>query len=340
MAIPEQIRKQSEAVQELYKEIGGAIEAAGDNSDTSNGANTDDNIVNTTTADANTGTEGANVPFSDGSKDPQEDAAQKYRTLQGMYNAEVPRLHSQNREMQNRLQQMEQLIASMSAQHSAQQSTQTPAVEAITAQDQEEYGESIGVMRRAAMEVLSPVTQRLSNLERMLSQLQGNIVPQMQAITQRQAMTAEQQFWADLSVYEPNWREINNNPEFQSWLLQYDPLTGISRQTILEDAQRNLEVNRVGSFFKAWLEVTGQTSGAQNSQYNTSSELERQVSPGKSRSSGAPSSSTSKQYSQADIEKFYADVRMGKFKGRDAERTKTEREIFTASREGRITANV
>lgn len=341
MAIPEQIRKQSEAVQELYKEIGGAVEAAGDNSDTNTEATANESNVNTT-ADGHTGAEDArntsgNEQHTEANKDVQEDITQKYRTLQGMYNAEVPRLHSQNREMQNRLQQMEQLIASMSVQQPVQPSQDTMQV--ITAQDQEEYGESIDVMRRAATEVLGPMSQRIAQLERMVSQFQGSVGPQVQAITQRQAMTAEQQFWADLTTVVPNWREINNNQDFQSWLLQYDPLTGISRQTILEDAQRNLEVSRVGNFFKSWLEITGQANVAQNSQYNASSELERQVAPGKSRSTGTPTSSAPKPFSQGDIEKFYSDVRMGKYKGRDAERTKIERDIFTASREGRITAN-
>lgn len=343
MAIPEQIRKQSEAVQDLYKELGAAVAGEGEgapNPDTG----TQDDVQNpdvNTAADTNTDTEDANSSAgsehkpADG-KDPQEDIVQKYRTLQGMYNAEVPRLHSQNREMQNRLQQMEQLLASMTAQQQAQATAPVSAQEVITAQDREEYGESIEVMRRAALEVVGPLSQRISQLERLIGQIQGSVVPQVNAISQRQAMSAEQQFWTDLSAYVPNWRDINNNMDFQSWLLQIDPLTGISRQTILEDAQRSLDVNRVGNFFKSWLEITGQANVAQNPQASSASELERQVAPGRSRSTGTPAGNVPKQYTTKDVEKFYADIRQGKYKNRDAERAKIERDIFAATRENRI----
>lgn len=343
MAIPEQIRKQSEAVQDLYKELGAAVAGEGEGTPNSDigtqeaGANSEVNQA----ADTNTGDENANTSTgsehkpADG-KDPQEDVVQKYRTLQGMYNAEVPRLHSQNREMQSRLQQMEQLLASMSAQQVSQATTPVSAQEVITAQDHEEYGESIDVMRRAALEVINPVMQRVSQLERLLGQLQGSVVPQVQAITNRQAMSAEQQFWTDLTAFVPDWRDINNNPDFQSWLLEYDPLTGISRQTILEDAQRNLEVNRVGNFFKSWLAITGQANVAQNPQAGSASELERQVAPGRSRSTGTPAGNAPIQYTTKEVEKFYVDIRQGKFKGRDTERAKIERDIFAATRENRI----
>jgi hypothetical protein len=339
MAIPEQIRKQSEAVQDLYKELGAAADEGKGTPNSDIGTQEDE--VNQT-ADTNTGTENANTSTGSehkpaDSKDQQEDVVQKYRTLQGMYNAEVPRLHSQNREMQNRLQQMEQLLASMSAQQTSQATAPITVQEVVTAQDREEYGESIEVMRRAALEVISPITQRITHLERLLGQIQGSVVPQVQAITNRQAMSAEQQFWTDLTTFVPDWRSINNNPDFQSWLLEYDPLTGISRQTILEDAQRNLEVNRVGNFFKSWLAITGQANVAQNTQASSVSELERQVSPGKSRSTGTPAGNAPIQYTTKEVEKFYTDIRQGKFKGRDAERAKIERDIFAATRENRIT---
>lgn len=339
MAIPEQIRKQSEAVQDLYKELGAAVAGEGKGAPNSDTGTQEDEVNQA--ADTNTGTENANTSTGSehkpaDSKDQQEDVVQKYRTLQGMYNAEVPRLHSQNREMQNRLQQMEQLLASMSAQQTSQATAPVSTQEVVTAQDREEYGESIEVMRRAALEVISPVAQRISQLEKLIGQIQGSVVPQVQAITNRQAMSAEQQFWTDLTTFVPDWRSINNNPDFQSWLLEYDPLTGISRQTILEDAQRNLEVNRVGNFFKSWLAITGQANVAQNTQASSSSELERQVSPGRSRSTGTPAGNAPIQYTTKEVEKFYADIRQGKFKGRDAERAKIERDIFAATRENRI----
>lgn len=343
MAIPEQIRKQTEAVQELYKQL---------NDDGDNGANNADGATppadsagaNPPAADdANTGTNSATQSPADGhtsgdDNDPNSETyAQKWRTLQGMYNAEVPRLHAQNREITQRMQQMEQLLATMSAAKTQQPVQAAPAPVLVTDEDKAEYGESIDMMRKVSREELIPVAQEIASIKRLLAQFQMNVMPQVQNLTQKQAMSAEQQFWSDLTRAVPNWREVNDNADFQDWLLNIDPLSGISRQTILDDAQRNLDVPRVVNFFRTWNELNGQANVAQNPNRQASaSELERQVTPGRSRNTGAPNNGGAKTYTPEDIEKFFADVRKGRYKGREAERDRLERDIFAAQRENRI----
>ena len=123
-------------------------------------------------------------------------------------------------------------------------------------------------------------------------------------------------------------------------MLDTDPLVGVARQTILEDAQKSLDVRRVSNFFNAWLEKTGQANAAQNSRRKaTASELEKQVAPGRPRTAAAPTGSNAKTYAPQDIQKFFDDVRKGKYKGREAERDRIERDIFSAQRDGRIVAN-
>jgi hypothetical protein len=339
MALPEQIRKQTEAVQELYKQLNGD-----DNQGTDNpAANGDGASTN----------EPSNEPSADGANNPNdatppqgneptpsgtssdETLNQKYKTLQGMYNAEVPRLHAQNREMQSRVQQLEQLLSSISA----QQSAPTPQFQGdplVTDKDVEEYGDSIDVMRKVTRDELHPVAAKIAQLDSLIRQLQTNVVPQVQAVAQRQAATADQQFWNDLTGIVPNWQDINNDQNFQGWLLEVDPLTGISRQTYLEDAQRNLDVRRVGSFFNTWLNLSGQSASAQPNRNSQSSELQKQVAPGRSRSGNAPGASTARTYSPDDIKAFFNDVRSGKYKGRETERDRLERDIFAAQRDGRI----
>lgn len=345
MALPEQIRKQTEAVQKLYQDLNAdentgtdVAVADGTAAPTEAGNNfpaADENAVQENAAPSPAGehkTGDDNVP--------EDTVLQKYKTLQGMYNAEVPRLHQQNREMTQRVQQMEQLLASLSAQQSSAQPQQPAVEQLISERDVEEYGESIDVMRKVSREELVPVAQRLSKIEQMLSQMQSNIVPQVQNIAQRQQMSAEQQFWADLAAAVPNFRDVNGNEAFQSWLLEIDPLTGISRQTYLDDAQRALDSRRVANFFRTWLEITGQANVAQSTNRAASSELEKQVVPGRSRGSANPSSSNkAKTYTPQDIQKFFNDVRSGKYKGREQERDRIERDIFAAQRENRIQVN-
>lgn len=344
MALPEQIRKQAEAVQELYKQLNAEAENSGEPKAQANESSVEEKVEETPQADGSPETNeaapsSADEQKADDSKASEETVLQKYKTLQGMYNAEVPRLHSQNKELNQRVQQMEQLLASLSNQQAKASEPAPEPQKLVTAKDVEEYGESIDVMRKVTREELSSVAQRIAKLESMLTQFQTNVVPQVQAVAQKQAVSAEQMFWADLTKNVSNWREINDNKEFHSWLLEVDPLTGISRQTYLEDAQRMLDADRVANFFRAWLEDTGQANVAQTKGRVASSELEKQVTPGKSKSTGNQQTNKAKVYTPQDIQKFFNDVRQGKYKGREQERDRLERDIFAAQRENRIQLN-
>lgn len=342
MALPEQIRKQSEAVQEIYKQMqdaSGTGEGAPNPTPPQDTAN-----LETPPADSSVATDAAPSPATEqksgDDKVSEETVLQKYRTLQGMYNAEVPRLHATNKDLQQRIQQMEQLLSSMAAPPATPASTPTTQVEKlVTQKDVDEYGDSLEVMRRVTREELSAVASRMAQLEKALTQLQSNVVPQVQAVAQRQAVSAEQQFWGALTAAVPNWRDVNDNQDFQSWLLEVDPLTNITRQTYLEDAQRTLDAPRVANFFRTWLDKTGQATVAQPTERAAANELERQVSPGRARNTGAPSLSKAKVYTPADIQKFFSDVRQGKYRGKEAERARIERDIFAAQQENRIQHN-
>jgi len=231
------------------------------------------------------------------------------------------------------------VLASLSAQQASAQPQQI-VEKIVTDKDVEEYGESLDVMRKVSREELLPMEQRFAQMEQMFKQMQTNVVPQVQAVVQRQQVSAEQGFWAELTSVVPNFRQINDNDAFQSWLLAADPLTGITRQTYLDDAQRSLDAKRVANFFRAWLESTGQATVAQSTGRAQNSELEKQVTPGRSRNTGTPASANQgKMYSPQDIQKFFNDVRTGKYKGREPERDRIERDIFAAQRENRIQVN-
>jgi hypothetical protein len=347
MALPEQIRRQTEAVQELYKQLNNADDNTGGKpTDGTVPPVGDDDAQDNQPADVNAAANNAapspaNEHKSGGETVPEESVLQKYKTLQGMYNAEVPRLHQQNREMSQRVQQMEQLLASLSAQQSQTTTSQPQQAEKfVTEKDVEEYGESIDMMRKVSREELAAVAQRIAKIEQMLQQVQSNVVPQVQNLAHRQQMSAEQQFWADLASAVPNFREVNGNEAFQSWLLETDPLTGITRQTYLDDAQRSLDARRVANFFRTWLEITGQAAVAQSTGRASNPELEKQVAPGRSRGAGsANSTNKAKTYSPDDIRAFFDAVRSGKYKGREQERDRIERDIFAAQRENRIVTN-
>ena len=332
MGIPKQVQKQSEEVQELYKQLNGEPEDAQATVEAPEVPVRDEAVPPPSNSVEDTAPESEVSEQNQTDTKPKETWEQKYKTLQGMYNADVPRLNAQNREMQNRVSQLERLLSTMQNHVPAQPEISSDPL--ITEADMKEYGDSIDVMRRAAREEVNAANGRIAQLEKMIAQIQG-VVPQVHQVQAQQKASSEQAFWSGLTNRVPNWQNINNNEEFKSWLLSVDPLTGISRQTYLEDAQANLDINRVASFFTAWQKEFGVPESARENRPTSNSQLEKQVTPGRGRS-GKPVAQASQNYSPADISKFFEDVRKGKFKGREDERGRIERDIFAAQREGRI----
>ena len=352
MALPEQIRKQSEAVQELYKQLGAedsgadTTSASDENSSTGDNAGTQADSADTSVSSVDQSTEKNERSTVDGPS--SESYEQQWRSLQGMYNATNNRLQSvteTNREYQSRITQMEQLLASLSTVPS-----NTAPIMAnqnlVSESDRNDYGESIDVMRKVSREELYPVAAKIASIEATINQLAASlntsVLPQVQRVAHQQAMSSEERFWTALSNSVPNWQQINNDSGFQGWLLSVDPLTGISRQTYLEQAQNSLDVNRVVAFFQSYSESSGKFLADANAQPNrsaVSSQLEKQVNPGRSKGGSPPATQNAKTYTAADITDFFNKVRQGVYRGKEDERDRIERDIFAAQRDGRIVVN-
>lgn len=334
MAIPEQIRLQSEAIAKHYAQADTQSETVEDTVATEQegvGASGSEQ------ADSVTSTAPESAPNEQRRPDTKEEETfeKRYKTLQGMYNADTTRLRAENQQVNQRVAQLEQLLASLSEPAVKPQQTVTKLV---TEKDIEEYGDSIEVMRRVTEESLSARDNRIAELEQMIRQMQTSVIPRVEQVAHKQAVSSEQMFWSELTAAVPNWRDINADQNFLNWLMEVDPLTGMSRQTYLEDAQRNLDTRRVVNFFNAWQGNVGQ-SVAQSPRDAVASELDRQVAPGRSRGGGAPSKDQPKTYAPKDIQKFFDDVRKGVYRGKEAERDRIERDIFSAQRENRIVAS-
>lgn len=334
MALPAQVRKQSEAVNKLYEELNTGTEQQGQEAEAVQEPTEDLGAAR----QADSAEEQAPKPQGNEHApavhdDEEETYERRYKSLQGMYNAEVPRLHAEKRELTKRVQQLEQLIASMNA---APAQPQAPAEKLITEQDIEDYGDSIEVMRKVFREEMYSKDTEINELKQLVRQMQGTVVPQVHQLSQNYAVSSEQRFWADLQTAVPDWQDINSSQEFQSWLLEVDPLTGIPRQTYLDDAQRTMDARRVANFFTAWKGMTGKSDARTPAAPQPATELERQVAPGKGRSGGTKTQGEAKTYTSDDIKKFFSDVQKGKYRGKEAERDRIERDIFAAQREGRI----
>lgn len=348
MALPEQIRKQSEAVQKLYEELNS------DDDQPSGGAEADQpaGVDMTDGSTPSGGTSPApqeqpapaptNVAEVERETKPEqvkgENFEQKYRTLQGMYNSEVPRLRGENRQLTERVSRLEQLLSEMkTAPQSQPTPTATNTQPLVSKEEIEEFGpDTVDLLRRLAREETLPYIQKIAELEGVIGNLQSNVVPQVEDVARRQHQTTAERFWADLQRDVPDWQEVNQNPDFHTWLLEFDPLAGTTRQELLEQAQSKFDAGRVVRFFQTWKNINQAHGSAQGAGNPSNKELQAQVAPGKARSASVPTTSDGRTYTPQDIQQFFKDVSMGKYKGREDERNRIERDIFAAQQQGRI----
>jgi len=174
----------------------------------------------------------------------------------------------------------------------------------LTQQDLDNFGpELLDVAQRAARHAMAPA---LNRLEQENEELRDEVT--------RVAKTSIDQY---LDANVPNWREINNDPRFHSWLLAPEPYSGIIRDRLLKDAAHSANAPRVASFFKGFPREAGAAG---------------QAPAGRTPQRRAPSGKPI--YTRGQILQMATMRRQGKID--DAAWARWEYELIAAGREGRI----
>jgi len=256
---------------------------------------------------------------------PEEKWAHKYHTLKGMYDAEVPRLHSQVREMQT---QIQQLIADKAAVEATKVEQKQVVESLITEQDKEAFGpDLIDLIERATESKVGTLREREAQLVQEIKELKG----QLGSVSERQVVSDKDRFLVGLGQQVSDWETLNVDQGFLAWLQQVDPVYGVPRQAALSNAYESLDVIRVANIFKAYKQTLPQAPA----QSRAKQELQRQVAPTRTRSTTTPSDNVNdKIFTNQDIEQFYNDWRRGFYDEQEA--ADMEKQIHTAIAEGRI----
>jgi hypothetical protein len=259
--------------------------------------------------------------------------AQRWRSLQGSFNSQKFRLDEANQ----RIAQLEQLIATIQTAPAAPQNKQSEAF--LTENDVKDYGaDMVDFAKRAAREEVAPVMRALRSIEQQIAQLSG-LAPTVRQVVQHQQMSAEDRFFAALQQAVPDWEDINETAKFSDWLDEIDPIFGISRRVSLNDARERLDLQRVVSLFKSFKgpEEKAVSDGQSSAKAKAASQLEKQVVPGRgAAATSAPAQRQPRVWTGASVAQFYRDKREGKYKGKEAEAQALENDIFVAQREGRF----
>lgn len=342
MAAPRQVRKASRQADKLHEEVYTAADA-----DTADGDPASEAVEPEATAFA--AEDGAATPAPEAPAAPVvaeadpvevEDFEQKYKVLQGKYNAEVPRYARELRDLKDQLESQTSILAGLEniRNEPAPVAPQVSGSSSISQEEIDDYGpEFFDIVARQASLAMSP---QLAEIKQQLQQMNSG----MGNVAQRLQQTDQERVHAYLDNNVPSWQQLNDDDGFLTWLEQVDRFTGQSRRKLLTEAYQQHDAPRVAAFFTSYQEENAAVTPASepSPQPDTGPAkvpLSQFVAPGAPRESGTADAQDGKQtWTQAQIAAFYRDVQSGKYRGdaRQADKHKIEKDIVAAGREGRI----
>jgi hypothetical protein len=276
-----------------------------------------------------------------------EDWRHRFLSMQGRFNAQKVTIGSMETQMaqlgaelqhvQNQLAAFNQGMPTASPTRTGyMQNTPPDHEKLITDQDRQDYGdELIDLARRAGREAVQPELQRLHD--------------ENQRLTQQVKSTAKRELFAYLDGKLPQWRQINRDTRFKTWLRLPNIYTRQIRNDMLNAAVDGADAPLVLQFFHDFLReahATGQTAQTQQTEQQAplaaprspAVALETLAAPGRAKPASGESAVPSEKpiYTRAQISKFYEDSRKGYYDGRKAEYDAIQADLSAAQREGRI----
>ena len=335
MSLPKQIQKQVTAAKKIIDEFEKGVPNAENDADAQPTTTIDTVLADSDTASSEQDSQQAShQPVVEDENSPTY--KQRWQTMDGQLRAAA----SRENQLSGRIQQLEQLLTTMQAQPAIVNEIAPAAT--VSAEDREAYGEDlVDFIGRSAKAVMEAENANLRKTVTELSDAMRSMQSTLPQVVQNQQLSADERFFSQLGNNVPDWETVNSSQDFHTWLLDIDPMTGITRQTYLSEAQRERDVSRVANIFNTWKSLVGNIQTQQQGKTTaraTKNELERQVAPSRSLSTAAPVSGDKQIWTSSLINQYFTDVRKGLYRGRDAERISLERDILSAQKEGRYNA--
>ena len=332
MALPKQVQQQLDEVEELEKQL----EAQGEETKakpevkkkkTSKKAKAKDTEVEVTDDEPIEEPVAVEAtPADDSIEEVSESFKQKYATLRGKYDAEVPRLHQQVKELTD---QMNAIREEAHAAKKVEAEKPKEKVSYVTDADREEYGDDlIDFQRRVAKEVSQDYEERFEQQSRVIQDLQSKI-------SNTDNQVGEVGFTQKLNALVPGFDQLDSDERWVAWLNEIDPMTRGPRRDQAQAAFNSGDAEAVAHYVSLF---RGSVEPVANGKSDRQTELEKQVTPSRSASTVASKSSnnSSKIYSEKELDRGWTKIRDLNAQGKYDDAEKLEAELTVAYMEGRV----
>lgn len=255
-----------------------------------------------------------------------ETFAQKYKTLRGKYDAEVPRLHQQVRDLTSQLDRLQKELSAKPVEPTKPKEK----VSYVTDADRAEFGEELlDVQRRVAKEVSQEYEDRLEQQDEVIRKLE-------EQLQKTGSTVGEMGFAQRLATLVPDFQQIDNDERWVAWLNEHDPMLRSPRRVQAQAAFDAGDADAVAHYVGLWKATI--TDTAAPAKADRQAELEKQVAPNRTANSTRTQSvgREAKVYSQREVAAAWDKVRSLNTKGQYAEAEKLEADLTAAYLEGRV----
>lgn len=251
---------------------------------------------------------------------------QKYNTLSGKYNAEIPRLMNQ--------------VSFLTGKLDGQPDTPATDTDAAPAKadgykkylkdtELEDYDADIlnfqsRVAKGEAEAVVGPEVQKL---RARIEQLESSA-----------SSTEDTSMWDAIEKHYPGAQAVNVDPLFSGYLDELDPVSGQPRRVLGEAAFASGDIGRIVSLFEGYASSTGGDVSASPDKI-TPKKVKPPVKPSAAKGSTVRTDPKVKPViKESEMAMFYADVARGKYRGREKVMKARDAIIESAVIEGRVVA--
>lgn len=290
---------------------------------------------------------------------PQDDWEHKFRSMQGKYNAEVPNLSRQLKDLTEVANRQLLVIADLQAKAAAvppakevlEPEPEPSARRRVTEEELDQYGRPFAdflqrMIDDEADRRLAKVLPRVDDMDSRLKVVDSRSQEQVA----RDFYAALDRMIPPSDAFPRGWRDVDDSPEFSGWLMQPDVYSGELRKNLLVRACEAADSNRAARFFLGYLAeqdaVNPRPSAPSPASSNGGGDagnrvrLESLAGPGRPRQPATREAQAPETITEAQIKSFYTDVGKGKYRTRPDDKQKIVARIEAALLNNQIeTAN-
>ena len=230
----------------------------------------------------------------DSALDDTEDYKQKYLVMKGKYDAEVPRLIKQVKELENPVADTDASLEPESV------------FDDISSGDGGNFAADYPDIAKYIDSKIQGVPDKISTIEKTVHR------------------TATELYLDKLNAEVPKWEETVKDGDFSLWLQEYDPASGKTRYELAKEAEDSLDATRVAWFYKQYNKTKAPEKKS----------AEDFVTPpsGNSPHMKLPSGAPLKQFTKAEIANFYSAKARGKIEKSVADKIEAQINAFLNNR--------